>query len=307
MKYKSTIFSVITIAWYLTYFFSAENNKTITNAETYPMWQDTNHLFLKDGLTTNTAKATIPLNEILNGGPSKDGIPALSNPKFVISSRVKRLPETTMGILVQNGSEKKFYPYTILVWHEIVNDVIGKIPIAITFCPLCGSAIVFERTVGQEIYEFGVSGKLWQTNMLMYDRATETLWSQIEGRAVVGDLLDSELKLYPSQMLSYKEAIDVAPNLQVLSNKTGYQRDYSVYPYGNYEQTEQLYFPINHPDNRLPAKTLMIASTVAGEAVAFHRENLLSAKVVTLETSSGLITARVSDNSEIYLTDQSGK
>jgi hypothetical protein len=144
--------------------------------------------FIQSGLQTNTEISLIPLEEVVSGGPSKDGIPALSNSKFTSSTEATNVPEDSLGILVTSENEVRFYPYTVLVWHELVNDTLDDVPLVISFCPLCGSAIVYERTLNGVMYEFGVSGKLWQSNLLMYDTATESLWSQIEGRAVVGGL-----------------------------------------------------------------------------------------------------------------------
>ena len=121
----------------------------------------------------------------------------------------------------------------------------------------------------------------------MYDRTTESLWSQIKGEAKVGDLLGSELKLFPVQLLTYDEMSKINNGVQILSTDIGYRRDYERYPYGNYEETEKLYFPINNPDKKLPSKTLLIASVVNNEAVAFHRTNLLSSRMAYIETASG--------------------
>jgi hypothetical protein len=114
--------------------------------------QEPSNIFSKDNLSTDTSKTSIDLNQVLNGGPGKDGIPAINNPEF-ISILESSIPDETLGILVQSDEEIKFYPYNILVWHEIVNDTIGDTPVSVTFCPLCGSAIVFER----QNMTFGVS------------------------------------------------------------------------------------------------------------------------------------------------------
>ena len=261
--------------------------------------------FIKDGLKTNTAKTLIPMAEILRGGPAKDGIPALADPKFVTPSEVD-LDESAMGVWLKGEKSSKFYPYSILVWHEIANDVIDDTPVAVTFCPLCGSAIAFNREVNGELYEFGVSGKLWQSNMLMFDRTTESLWSQIEGKAMVGDLLGTELSYYPVQLLSYKEALALDPNVSVLSKNTGHVRDYSRYPYGDYDNNEQLFFPVKNSDKRLPMKALMVAGDFKGEAFAFNRVDLLSEKEAVLKTKSGELTARVSESNEVTVTDEAG-
>ncbi len=271
-----------------------------------PVPQQTKSLFSDIGLATNTGKSLIPLDEVLGGGPAKDGIPSLTNPKYIPANTVQDVPEDSLGVLIVGDGIARFYPYTVLVWHEIVNDTIDGIDIAVTFCPLCGSAIAFERNHEDVTHEFGVSGKLWQSNLLMYDRGTESLWSQIEGRAVVGELIGAELKVFPSQLVTFAEAKAIDPELEVLSSDTGFNRQYGFYPYGDYDDTEQLIFPVNNLDVSLPAKTLMYASVIGEEAVAFNRERLLEARSATLETSLGIITASVSENNTILLTDAAG-
>ncbi|NCN24880.1 DUF3179 domain-containing protein, partial [Candidatus Berkelbacteria bacterium] len=134
--------------------------------------------FENKGLKTNTAKLSIPFDKILDGGPGKDGIPSLTNPKFVsIKEASKNTKDDVDGIVVSFGKVIKFYPYSIMVWHEIVNDVVGDKSLIITFCPLCGSAIVFDAEINGKAELFGVSGKLYESNLLMYDKSTESLWS----------------------------------------------------------------------------------------------------------------------------------
>ncbi len=143
-----------------------------------PVAQETH--FISSGLQTDTSQALIPLDEILGGGPGKDGIPALSGESitFVKPAEATTVPEDSLGILLEGEKENRFYPYTVLVWHEIVNDTFDGQEVVVTFCPLCGSAIVYNREVDGEVLDFGVSGKLWQSNLLMFDRSTETLWSR---------------------------------------------------------------------------------------------------------------------------------
>jgi len=267
--------------------------------------EESKGLFQDIGLQTNTTKTLIPLDEVLGGGPAKDGIPAISTPKFKNIAETD-IPDETLGVLVKGNEGFRYYPYTVLVWHEIVNDTIDGKGIAVTFCPLCGSSIVYERSTNGTVHEFGVSGKLWQSNLLMYDKATESLWSQIEGRAVVGDLIGSELEIYPSDIVTWAEAKNAYPNLQVLSDDTGYNRDYGFYPYGNYDDSEDLIFPINNLDTSLPAKTLMYASVINEEPIAFVRERLLEEKTASIETDSGTLTASVNENNEITLVDTDG-
>ncbi|MBT7754890.1 MAG: DUF3179 domain-containing protein, partial [Candidatus Magasanikbacteria bacterium] len=192
---------------------------------------------------------SIDLNAILDGGPGKDGIPALTNPKTVSLDDVDT-KEDILGILVEINDEKKYYPYNVLVWHEIINDTLGGKEIAVTFCPLCGSAIVFDRDVEGEILDFGVSGKLFESNLLMYDTQTDSLWSQAKGEAVVGEKTDTKLTRIPFQLLSFKQIREKEENLDVVSTDTGFKRDYSVYPYGDYEENDSMVFPVSVNDKR---------------------------------------------------------
>jgi hypothetical protein len=201
------------------------------------------------GLKTNLFKRSIDLRLVFDGGPGKDGIPAISNPQFV-------------------------YPNNILVWHEIVNDSMAGKEYAVTFCPLCGSAVVFNRKVGGETLSFGVSGKLFESNLLMYDDKTESLWSQSMGEAVVGDFTGTKLGLVKMQMLTFKDVQTKFPGAQVLSENTGYRRDYARYPYEDYEKTEALYFPVRVQDKRHFAKEMMYVFEVKGKSVAFPVKDL---------------------------------
>ena len=149
--------------------------------------------FLQYGLQTNTRQASIDIDLVLSGGPGKDGIPALTKPAFV-SIAESNENDSFRGILVTMGGEQRFYPYSILVWHEIVNDSIGDQHFSVTFCPLCGTGIVYNREFDDTVLEFKVSGLLYESNLLMYDTATESLWSQSLGKAVVGDRLGDTLR-----------------------------------------------------------------------------------------------------------------
>lgn len=262
--------------------------------------------FLDDDLKTNTALADIDLGQILDGGPGKDGIPAISNPKFISPSRASWLKDVSLGILYQSGDSARFYPYDVLYWHEIVNDTLNGTDLAVTFCPLCGSAIVYDRAVGPDTYQFGVSGKLWQSNMLMYDKETETLWSQIEGRAVVGDLLGGKLRVLPSDVVTFGEAKKVSENLQVLSRSTGHFRRYGSNPYGTYDTDSSIFFPIQNHDASFHSKELFVATTYQGVAVAFHRKDLLTKTRANISVKGKTLFARAYQNGTIEIYDRAG-
>ncbi|MFT7558005.1 MAG: hypothetical protein ACI83D_000685 [Planctomycetota bacterium] len=268
--------------------------------------EDNDLLELVDkALQTNTSIASIPLEKILDGGPGKDGIPALTNPKFVsVKESRKDIDGDVDGMVVTVGDTTKFYPFSIMVWHEIVNDVIDDRSIVVTFCPLCGSSIAFESNTNGEKELFGVSGKLYESNLLMYDQSTESLWSQSTGTAVVGDRTGEKLAIYNSQLMSFDEFKAKWPDGQVLSIDTGHDRNYSFYPYRNYNENEKIYFPISVNDNRLPVKELMYVVNAYGKSVAFPVKQL-SDSLESVTVDDRQITATLLDN-EIIVTDDTG-
>lgn len=205
---------------------------------------------------TNFSKASIDTKKVLSGGPGKDGIPAINNPHFVKTNKAD-LGNEIRGILVQIGTEERFYPYNILVWHEIVNDNIGGFYFTVTFCPLCGSAIAFNRKIDGKVHKFGVSGYLYESNLLMYDNISESFWSQAMGEAVIGDYMGTKLEIVGSYLMDFGTVKKEYPNVKVLSRKTGFKRNYDIYPYGNYEESDGIYFPISKRNNKYHLKEIM--------------------------------------------------
>lgn len=225
------------------------------------------------GFATDLTRTSIDLELVLSGGPGKDGIPALSDLTFT-PPILALLGDDVRGILVEFEGERRFYPFNILVWHEIANDSIGDTHFAVTFCPLCGSGIVFDREVGGEILEFGVSGFLYESNLIMYDRTTESLWSQSLGEAVVGAHTGARLEILPMQLLTFGEARAKYPDMAVLSDDTGYSRDYGGNPYSGYDESESLMFPVSVQDKRFFAKELMYVFRLGDTSVAFPLNRL---------------------------------
>ena len=251
---------------------------------------------LKGGtLRTDMTQHSIPLDQILDGGPGKDGIPALVDPVFTDIAHADPAIQKSDGILVSVGSEARFYPYNIIVWHEIVNDTVGGKHLVITFCPLCGSAIVFEADVDGKPEVFGVSGKLYNSNLLMYDATTESLWSQIGGEAVVGERMGEKLALYQSQVVSFETVREKYPQARVLSVDTGYARDYSLSPYGNYDDTEQLYFPVSVTDTRLPTKEIMYVVNFNDRSNAFKVKDLKPGVVARVDVAGTPLIAELKE------------
>ena len=191
--------------------------------------------------------------EIMSGGPPKDGIPALSNPKFRKASTETRIGGTEPVITVEINGDARTYPVRYLTWHEIANDVVGGVPVAVTFCPLCNSGITFDRRVKQGTLTFGVSGKLRNSDMLMYDRETETWWQQAIGEAIVGDLLGTELVQLPTWMESWDEFVARNPEGLVME-EPDFARQYGRNPYVSYDSsTKPFLYSGENPPHGIPA------------------------------------------------------
>ena len=185
---------------------------------------------------------SIELDEIRRGGPPRDGIPALDHP-LAMSAAKSPWRDHEMVIGVTLDGESRAYPLAILVWHELANDTLAGRPILVSYCPLCGTGIVFDRRIDGRPHRFGVSGLLYQSDLLMYDRESESLWSQIGAEAVTGPSLGSRLTLVRSRMLTWGEWKQRHPATTVLSKNTGHARRYGTSPYGDYERSREIYFP----------------------------------------------------------------
>jgi len=235
---------------------------------------DTNTPFsTKEIMITDGVKHSVPLDEIIGGGPPKDGIPSIDSPKFIsVVDASKVLNDSEPGIALSIGGVDRFYPFQILVWHEIVNDTIDGQRVLVTYCPLCLSGIVFDPLVNNERVEFGTSGKLWNSNLVMYDRKTESLWSQILGEAIVGELTGTKLKVLSSDMVRFGDFKKLHSDGSVLSRNTGATRFYGQDPYGDYYTTPGTYFPVGKKDDRLSEKDFVLGIVVNGKAKAYWPE-----------------------------------
>jgi hypothetical protein len=204
---------------------------------------------------TDGVKHSVPLGDILAGGPPKDGIPPIDNPTFVtVSEANELLDDEGIGVAFSANGIDRFYPHQITVWHEIVNDNLGGQAALISYCPLCGTGIVFEPILNGEEVEFGTSGKLWNSNLVMYDRKTDTYWSQVLGEAIVGELTGTKLKKLPYDNMRWKDWKKQFPNGEVLSSDTGFSRNYTQGPYGDYEENSSVFFPVDNVDARYHEK-----------------------------------------------------
>jgi len=204
---------------------------------------------------TNFDKHNVDMNEILSGGPPKDGIPSIDEPKFVSpDSAAEWLDPREPVVVVVLPPTARAYPLQILTWHEIVNDTLSGVPITVTFCPLCNAAIVFDRRVKGKLLDFGTTGRLRNSDLIMYDRQTESWWQQFTGRAIIGDMLDTVLKRIPASIIAFEDFRKAYPNATVLSRDTGYTRRYGSNPYGGYDSIDQHPFLFSGAvDGRLPA------------------------------------------------------
>lgn len=286
-------------------------------------------------LNVDPNKATIPLEDILSGGPPPQGIPALGfggdhtgavsespAPVFISQQEATWLAEEEPVIVMSLAGQSRIYPLQILTWHEIINDTLGGVPIAVTFCPLCNSALAFDRRVplseeglealstanptantstlsedfltayqkqegsditGTETTEvtFGVSGMLYNSNMLMFDTASSTLWSQLVGEAVVGSLTGTQLLRYPAPIVSFAEAKAAFPDADVVSQETGFNRPYGSNPYLGYDDINSPAFLFDGvADDRLPPKERVITFEIDTESTAYPFGELSQVNVV---------------------------
>ena len=190
---------------------------------------------------TDFSRSAISFDEIMSGGPPKDGIPAIDEPLFVPVAEVEGLADTEPVISFFVGDDHRAYPLQILIWHEIVNDTIGGIPVAVTFCPLCNSAVVYDRRVGDDVLDFGTTGKLRNSDLVMYDRQTESWWQQFTGEGIVGAHTGTWLKRLPSRVESFarfKERTGAeSAEAQVLVPQREGARSYGTNPYAGYDSS----------------------------------------------------------------------
>lgn len=255
---------------------------------------------------TDFSQADPKLENAISGGPPKDGIPAIDEPTFVPLDSFDR-PDSVQAIVLTSETETRVYPYNILTWHEIVNDTFGGTPVAITFCPLCGSAIVFNRTLPDgTVSTFGVSGSLLESNMIMYDRATENLWQQSTGKTLAGTFHPAELTLEPFQLLTLGEVRATHPDALVLSEETGHARDYARNPYAGYETDNRFVFEPSDIDTTFDPKTIMAVFRDGEVAFAAPWLLLREAGTATVTENDSTYTLVVTDMGELTITDNLG-
>lgn len=259
MKYQYPIIGIIGMTLVVTIFFLSQqmilpdtkNDQIITNVISDTNYDKSTESPASKIQTTNGLKHIVPLDKIKSGGPPKDGIPSIDEPKFVKSLDAGFVSDNDLVIGLNINGEQKAYPLFIMVWHEIVNDEVGGIPVAVTYCPLCFTNQVFDRTVDGKITEFGTSGKLYNSNLVMYDRNTDSQWSQALGIAITGQMTESHLKRIPFDVARWSDWKSLYPDTLVLTTDTGFSRAYGSDPYGDYYTDSRIIFPVENNDDRL--------------------------------------------------------
>ena len=227
---------------------------------------------------------TVPYREIVSGGVGRDGIPPIDDPTFVsLADAGEWLSDAEPVIALEVNGEAKAYPLQVLLWHEIVNDELGGVPVTVTYCPLCNSAVVFDRTLDGTVYDFGVSGNLRNSDLVMWDRQTQSWWQQLTGEGIAGELAGAQLRFVPAQIVSWAAFRDEYPDGLVL-DRPGFSRAYGRNPYPYYDNLDSYPFLFyGNADPRLPPKERVAAVEINGDAAAFPYSVLAMERVAHAE------------------------
>lgn len=250
--------------------------------------------------------AKVEKSELEQGCLSQDCIPSINVPVFESVDQASWLNDEDIVFGVTYKGIIRAYPQRILNWHEIVNDTIAGDPIVITFCPLCGSALAFERKVNRVITEFGVSGKLHNSDLVMYDRYEGNLWQQITGVGIVGPAArrNEVLRQIPIVTTPWREWKKEYPNTEVLSRETGFVKDYNAYPYGTYEQDDELYFGVKNLNKKLQIKTVVYGIEVNGASKAYPESAFDNQLTISDTVGSIAVLLEKTKDGKILITNQ---
>ncbi len=219
----------------------------------------------REGWATDFTQTTVDLGEIMDGGPRRDGIPPIDDPTFIPVSEADHLNPLDPVMSFTHNGETRAYPLRVMTFHEIVNDVVGGEPVAVTYCPLCNAAIVFDRNVGGEILDFGTTGKLRKSDLVMYDRQTDSWWQQFSGESITGSYAGTELTMLPSQLLSFERFAEAHPDAVVLQDPTRFRRPYGMNPYRGYDTlAEPFLYNGPFPDGIAPLQRVVLVRHDSG-------------------------------------------
>ena len=251
---------------------------------------------------TDFSKSSIEFNEILSGGPPKDGIPSIDKPQFKPIADIDNIADQAPVIGLTIEGDARAYPLSILMWHEIVNDTVGNKPVTVTYCPLCNAALVFDRKVDGKTLDFGTTGKLRKSDLVMYDRQTETWWQQFTGEAIVGSMLGAELALIPSRLESFGEFKKRHPHGKVLIPNNPRMRNYGRNPYVGYDTAARPFLYKGSMPKGIDPMARVVVVRVAKEPTAvslslLREQKSIKVSGVTLSWRPGQASAL--DTSEI--------
>lgn len=260
-----------------------------------------------EGWKTDFSRTTVPFEDILSGGPPRDGIPSIDDPTFVSAARVTEVADREPVIQFGIGADVRAYPLRVLTWHEIANDVVGDRPVAVTYCPLCNAAIVFDRTLDGRVLEFGTTGKLRNSDLVMYDRQTESWWQQFTGEAIVGALMGQKLRILPSRIVSFGAFRTAHPEGPVLvPNNPGF-RDYGRNPYASYDTASVPFLYRGDLPDGIPAMARVVVVRTDGDPLIVTLEKVRSNGYekdgyrIAFEdgVASALDTSRIADGRDV--------
>lgn len=250
------------------------------------------------GWQTDFSKHAVPLSEFRSGGPPRDGIPPIDAPRYESQEQADAWlspeePVIAVALEQPDGTvATRAYPLQILLWHEIVNDTLGETPVAVTFCPLCYTAVAYDRRLdpGGTVYDFGTTGNLRHSDLVMWDRQTESWWQQFSGDAIVGELTGAHLTFLPAQVVSWDAFRQTYPDGDVLSRDTGFSRAYGSNPYPGYDDIDSRPFLFDgETDERLPPMERVVGVVLGGQGVAYPFPALEVARVVADEVAGSEI------------------
>ncbi len=240
---------------------------------------------LRDGMTAPLLpEPLVSPREVRSGGPPPDGIPSIDAPQFERAGDVEFLEPQEAVVTMTLADDARAYPVQILLWHEIVNDTVGGEPVTVTYCPLCNTAIGYYRQLGNRIFDFGTSGRLYNSALVMYDRQTESLWSHYTGQAIAGVLTGAQLELIPVATVAFETFLADYPDGLVMTRPAGVQRSYGTNPYPGYDRPDGSPFLFSGtPDPRLAPQARVLVIRHGGQAAAVVHETLAARAVVTVE------------------------
>ena len=255
---------------------------------------------------TDFSRTLVDSSEIMSGGPPKDGIPAIDEPRFVSNPDASDwVDDAEPVIVVKVGDDVRAYPIQILMYHEIVNDTVGAKPLSVTFCPLCNASIVFDREVEGELLDFGTTGRLRKSDLVMYDRQTESWWQQFNGTGIIGHYAGTVLERYPAHIVAFADFKRAYPGGRVLSRETGFHRPYGNNPYRGYDSITDQPFLFRDPvDPRLPPMEYVLNVSI-GETHRLYPYTALAESPIVNDEVEGVPVVVLSRHGTFSALDES--